>query len=817
MPTSGLDGEEKMTEVDSPGAGSCPTTDKRVEHILRPIRPLLARVAVAAGDEMRSAGVIDLGAVSGPEWEQLVRQGESGQGDSSSRGNRIVSAFGRWLQRYRSLGLDLGEGDAQRLYAQQVAHFTFLRALLGRLLPGKGWTTEGGAGRVLDGYCRHFFPGAVFDWLTPPRALMAPVEACVEVLDLGVLSCDLPGYSYEACADRRGRNERGHFLTRPEMIDYVLDRAGYDGPDVVERRLLDPACGSGGFLIHAAARLRRAIVRRLAEGAGASEEGVGSSSGRTGVLPRQLGATKVGREFVDRVRRNLVGFDLDPYACFLSEVNLFIQTVGDLEPLAEGDSPPEPPRFAIHNVNSLELPLKRPLGEDETFRRLDQFDYVVSNPPFVNRGVVALARGYFDQPFYRSILEGDQNSYLLFLRLASHLVAEEGVIAYLVPLNLFGDRSAQRARAMFADRPWGIVSLTRFYSRRQLFPNVLQGVGVFCVQRRRVPAKEGLVHPLERPAEAEETIEVRAGWTVAEVRERVLRLPRSTIAAGVPAGAQPDWRGSWLVTGQRDAYDIWRHVREVTASGGRPRSVATLIAGHLTARKGDGNSTYLRALEASDGSIPLLRAAHLADYGGWRPAAYLDPEVAEPAPESRYYRYRRDVETARKAVRAIAALTRPQTVVLLKEISGLEMRRPVRGTVVERGPNAPLVADDTLLTLATVSPSDSPLAYALFALLTSALGNYLFGLFSTNPHVALNHILRLPLPPDDEPTLSRLSVTARLAVDPRRLPGAVSPDADWRLREQIETIDNLVFDWYGIDSPRWREVILAGQPWGGRA
>ncbi|NYJ01663.1 hypothetical protein HNR19_002361 [Nocardioides thalensis] len=56
--------------------------------------------------------------------------------------------------------------------------------------------------------------------------------------------------AYEArlAADRDGRRAKGAFYTPPELVSWVLDRAVPPGA----RRVLDPACGTGHFLVAAA-------------------------------------------------------------------------------------------------------------------------------------------------------------------------------------------------------------------------------------------------------------------------------------------------------------------------------------------------------------------------------------------------------------------------------------------------------------------------------------------------------------------------------------------------------------------------------------
>ena len=53
------------------------------------------------------------------------------------------------------------------------------------------------------------------------------------------------------------RKKRGHFSTPPQLVEKILDACGYTADnDLTQVRVLDPACGSGNFLIEAARRFQ---------------------------------------------------------------------------------------------------------------------------------------------------------------------------------------------------------------------------------------------------------------------------------------------------------------------------------------------------------------------------------------------------------------------------------------------------------------------------------------------------------------------------------------------------------------------------------
>src|SRR5215472_8955792 len=100
---------------------------------------------------------------------------------------------------------------------------------------------------------------------------------------------------YEASLPSRERKRRGHVSTPPSLVEQVLDACGYlPGADLARIRVLDPACGGGNFLAAAARRLL--AFARLRELDRAAQ--------------------------IALVQRNLWGFDPDPVACLLAEMQL---------------------------------------------------------------------------------------------------------------------------------------------------------------------------------------------------------------------------------------------------------------------------------------------------------------------------------------------------------------------------------------------------------------------------------------------------------------------------------------------------------------
>ncbi len=149
---------------------------------------------------------------------------------------------------------------------------------------------------------RSLFESDIFDWwqdahhLTDPWPLAEPLaEALVAIFDFDFsqLRGDLLGHLYQSYFDPETRKALGEFYTPPEVVDFILDSIDYRGAHVRTRRLLDPSCGSGTFIVHA-------LQRYLAATEGTSPE-------------------RVLRELVEGLR--IVGFDVNPFAVLMAQVN----------------------------------------------------------------------------------------------------------------------------------------------------------------------------------------------------------------------------------------------------------------------------------------------------------------------------------------------------------------------------------------------------------------------------------------------------------------------------------------------------------------
>ena len=197
---------------------------------------------------------------------------------------------------------------------------------------------------------------------------------------------------YEVSLPPGERKQRGHFSTPPRLVEAILDACNYTPDNDLSRlRVLDPACGGGNFLACAADRL----VASLAQ---------------SPTLPMTTSARQ--RAIYKTISRNLWGFDPDPVACFLADMQ--VRTVAQK---TSGLYFPRKLRLHIHQADGLALPWGNSEG----------VDLFLANPPY-------LATKNSDLSSYRSAHgSGQVDSYLLFLDLALRVVRPGGWLGVVLP------------------------------------------------------------------------------------------------------------------------------------------------------------------------------------------------------------------------------------------------------------------------------------------------------------------------------------------------------------------------------------------------
>lgn len=303
----------------------------------------------------------------------------------------------------------------------------------------------------------HLYGSASFAWYELPdklRAATAEELAAHEDDD----PAELLGWLYQFVIPHEVRRQFGQFYTGPAIVRSMLDGAGYSGPEILGRRLIDPASGAGAFLTESTRRLLAA----------ADDAGLG---------PEETCAA---------VQHAIHGMDLNALGVLLTEAAIALQ----LAPLLAATDPSfvlQPLRlFVTDSLQRGELRATTP--EEATLSELKSrvgefavgFGFVIANPPyakFPTRLMTEEQRRRFAATTY-----GHPNLYGLFLQLGVELLADGGRLAYINPKSFVSGQYFRNLRRFLVDK-LDIERFDIFGSRTGLFDGVLQEVVILHAAR----------------------------------------------------------------------------------------------------------------------------------------------------------------------------------------------------------------------------------------------------------------------------------------------------------------------------------------------
>ncbi|MHC1600179.1 MAG: Eco57I restriction-modification methylase domain-containing protein, partial [Candidatus Methanospirareceae archaeon] len=283
--------------------------------------------------------------------------------------------------------------------------------------------------------------------------------------------------TFELKPSQEMRKESGIYYTPPYVVDYIVKNTlgailREKTPDEVAKiKVLDPACGSGSFLIktfdYFSDYYRKENERIRAEKEQRVKEYL-KLSGNQLSLDFENG---VSDEYLDVeygiLVNNLHGVDLDEQACEIAAVNLMLKGLraGGRMPLVLGE--------AIKTGNSLisggaELSeyfgegwrAKKPFNWEEEFG-VEGFDVVVGNPPYVTYSRVTGSKGMgksFEKSFTRYLREKYPNSaeyklstYVIFMNQAMNLLNNNGLFGFIIPDSFLLGRYFSKIRRYILD------------------------------------------------------------------------------------------------------------------------------------------------------------------------------------------------------------------------------------------------------------------------------------------------------------------------------------------------------------------------------
>lgn len=613
------------------------------------------------------------------------------------------------------------------------------------------------------------------------------------------------------------RKAGGVYYTPTYIVDYIVRNTvgklleGKTSKEAAKIKVLDPACGSGSFLVGAYQFLLDWHLKQYVAGDPATLAQHKNAPIRPGIVKQTdiaPGETFVpGWALTIAARKRILldhihGVDLDSQAVEVTKLNLLLkclegetsETLGEQGRLFRERALPDLGRnilcgnslidFDVRDVDSYsELPEEerervRPFAYSDGFADIFNrggFDAVIGNPPY---DVLEKDRGEASWPHlvladyvrqnadYEQGLGGKLNLFRFFLVRSRSLVKRGGRFGMIVPLAILGDISCAKTRRSFFEAFEDIEAdcfPQKDNAGRRVFKDAKLSTVVLVGQRAKSESLAGKLqvrtYPWNRFEDEHKTCTI-------ELKDLSLLDPDNF---PVPLVDEP----AWLLCRK-----LHRHAN-AKRLGALSRYVVT---------RGEINQTVFREFITTDRRhARLLKGVEIQQYGFNKE---LQQGHREWLDEERYL--------ATCPPRPQAHVERLAT----QRITGVDERLRIVATLVE----PPCYFADSTNSIAAANGGDTYGLRLLLAFLNSSLFQWRFKLTSTNNNVGTNELECLPVyvfPSDDLEVSKRLVtfVDAMLALHKR-----LSSESLPQRREQIEReiaatdrqIDALVYQLYGL-------------------
>jgi hypothetical protein len=327
-----------------------------------------------------------------------------------------------------------------RMYEDRIAGGTAISRPLSQLLPESGSKAGVQAAiRLLFERVANLFPSLYsvplydnvlaesIDW---EASVLRAILDHTQKHNFSELDRDLLGDVYQHHTPRPIRRALGQFYTDPTLARYMFDRAAELVGISEEEVVVDPACGSGTFLLAAYDRLKQGLMAKGMKPAGA-------------------------HEFL--LRNSLVGIDVDAFAVQLATMNLLLRdtSVGpSVNGVVQGNSLTqsmdgfgEEASEKGTEIRSLHHILERARRQSPNGLRI-----VLGNPPHhpVRKDNPTYESAFAS--YFSSLQDGLTNISSMFLVRWASFLSPGGVLAFILPKVFVWNESYGKVRDWISDK-----------------------------------------------------------------------------------------------------------------------------------------------------------------------------------------------------------------------------------------------------------------------------------------------------------------------------------------------------------------------------
>lgn len=297
------------------------------------------------------------------------------------------------------------------------------------------------------------------------------------------------------------RKSQGIYYTPRYIVNYIVQNTlgellkGNKSEEIKNIKILDPACGSGSFLINA----YQTLIDYWQKQEKHKFKGKGDKLEALEVAFKKRNGVLVSSEEKMRILlRNIYGVDLDEEAVEIARLNLLLKMVGRRAKLPKLDS-----NIQVGNslISGTKKELKKYFGNNwlekkpfnwqekfDKFFKLGGFDVVIGNPPWVTLLHSDIGSGelnYF-KGNYTAASGFKLNLFPLFLERALQLCKKGGLACFIIPNRLLDTPSYRALMKKIIDN-YQIKFIVDI--PKGSFEDVVAGNIIICIQKSH-PSKE---------------------------------------------------------------------------------------------------------------------------------------------------------------------------------------------------------------------------------------------------------------------------------------------------------------------------------------
>jgi hypothetical protein len=294
------------------------------------------------------------------------------------------------------------------------------------------------------------------------------------------------------------RRKFGQYATPVGIVRYILKSVGYvPSSEILDRKLIDPACGSGAFLVESLRIYLQALKKAK---------------------------TPISKWYSMAISA-ICGIDIDPVACFFARLNLSMLLAPAILEFVSRHKLEELKPLPIFCADTLQFFAS---GEKEqTFlygkanlSPKNRFNFVVGNPPYFK---IKELGNELKEVFAESIY-GHPNAYALFIQAGIEMLRADGKLGFIVPRSMLSGLYFKNLRN-FIERNTAIKEITYISDRKKVFDNVLHGTMILALEQKKQGKEKINISFIESPKSIEnQSAAIRIG------REEVIqRLNGTTV------------------------------------------------------------------------------------------------------------------------------------------------------------------------------------------------------------------------------------------------------------------------------------------------